>query len=165
MATTMFKGQPAHTNGDLPKVGQSVSFTQLVKTDLSEVSSDAYAGKYKVLNIFPSIDTGVCAASVRRFNKEAADLKDTVVLCISLDLPFANGRFCGAEGIKNCDTLSAFRSSFAKEWGLQLTDTVLKGLLARSVFVLSPDNKVIYSELVADITNEPNYDAALKALR
>lgn len=164
MSTTMFKGQPAHTVGTIPFVGQKVTFSKLVKNDLSEVTAENYAGKYKVLNIFPSIDTGVCAASVRRFNKEAAGLKNTMVLCISQDLPFANARFCGAEGIANCEVLSAFRSNFGKEWGLTLADTVLSGLLARAVIVLSPDDKILYTELVSDITHEPNYEAALKAI-
>ncbi len=160
-----FKGQPASTVSDLPKIGQTVSFSKLVKNDLSEVSIESYAGKTKVLSIFPSIDTGICAASVRRFNKEAAQLKNTVILNLSADLPFANARFCGAEGIANCETLSTFRSNFGKEWGLEVADTPLAGLLARAVIVLSPDNKVIYSELVAELTKEPNYDAALKAIR
>ena len=164
MSNIAFKGQPAHTVGELPPVGQTVKFSKLVKTDLSEVSEATYTGKYKILNIFPSIDTGVCAASVRRFNVEAASLKNSVVLCVSQDLPFANSRFCGAEGIANCDVLSAFRSDFGKSWGLEIADTVLAGLLARAVVVLSPDNKVLYTELVADITSEPNYEAALKAV-
>ena len=165
MSQFTFKGQPARTVGDLPKVGQTVSFSKLVKNDLSEVSIDAYAGKTKIISIFPSIDTGICAASVRRFNKEAAQLKNTVILNLSADLPFANSRFCGAEGIANCETLSTFRSSFGKEWGLDIADTPLAGLLARAVIVLSPENKVIYSELVSELTQEPNYDAALKAVR
>ncbi len=165
MSQFTFKGQPARTVGDLPKVGQTVSFSKLVKNDLSEVSIDAYAGKTKIISIFPSIDTGICAASVRRFNKEAAQLKNTVILNLSADLTFANSRFCGAEGIANCETLSTFRSSFGKEWGLDIADTPLAGLLARAVIVLSPENKVIYSELVSELTQEPNYDAALKAVR
>lgn len=164
MANLSFKGNPAHTTGDLPKVGQTLTFKNLIRNDMSEVSTDTYAGKNKVLNIFPSIDTGVCAASVRTFNKEAANLKNTVVLNISLDLPFANARFCGAEGIKNCETLSAFRSHFGKEAGLVLADTPLAGLFARAVVLLSPNNQVLYTELVPDITQEPNYTAALKAL-
>jgi thiol peroxidase len=164
MAQTKFRGTAAHTAGDLPKVGQTAAFSKLVRNDLSEVSSQTYAGKTKVISVFPSIDTGVCATSVRKFNQEAANLKNTVVLNVSMDLPFANARFCGAEGISNCETLSAFRSHFPKEWGLQLTDTPLAGLLARAVFVISPDDKVIYQELVADITQEPNYAAALKAV-
>ncbi len=164
MATLALKGTPAHTVGDLPKVGQTMTFKSLIRNDLSEVSTETYAGKNKVLNIFPSIDTGVCAASVRTFNKEAANLKNTVVLNVSMDLPFANARFCGAEGIKNCETLSAFRSQFGKDAGLVLADTALTGLLARAVIILSPDNKVLYTELVPDIVQEPNYAAALKAL-
>lgn len=165
MAKTNFKGQPANTVGDLPKVGQSVNFSKLVKNNLSEASIADFGSKYKVISIFPSVDTSVCATSVRRFNQEAAKLKNTVVLNVSLDLPFAQARFCGAEGITNCETLSAFRSTIGKDWGLLLTDSPLAGLLARSVFVVSPDNKVFYSELVSDIVNEPNYEAALKAVR
>lgn len=165
MSKINFKGQPANTNGELPKIGQTVAFNKLVKNDLSEVSIADFAGKMKVLNIFPSIDTGICAISVRKFNQEAAQLKNTVVLNISLDLPFANSRFCGAEGITNCETLSAFRSQFAQDWGLILADTPLVGLMARAVVVLSPENKVVYSELVSEITHEPNYDAAIKSLQ
>lgn len=165
MAKLAFKGNPANTVGELPKPGQTVTATKLVKADLSEVSSQTYAGKNKIFNIFPSIDTGVCAASVRRFNKEATSLKNTVVINVSQDLPFALGRFCGAEGITNCETTSAFRSSFGKDWGLTLADTPLMGLLARAVVVVSPDNKVLHTELVPDITQEPNYETALKAVR
>jgi len=165
MAKLKFKGNPANTVGDLPKPGQSVSFSTLIKNDLSEVAIDKYAGKNKVLNIFPSIDTPTCATSVRKFNKDAAGLKNTVVLCVSMDLPFALTRFCGAEGITNCEALSAFRSSFGKDWGLTLADTPLAGLLARAVVVLSTENKVLYVELVPEIAQEPNYEAALKALR
>ncbi len=164
MAKLAFKGTPAHTAGDLPKVGQAMTFKNLVRNDLSLVSNETFAGKNKVLNIFPSIDTGVCATSVRTFNKEASSLKNTVVLNVSMDLPFANARFCGAEGIKNCETLSAFRSQFGTDFGLVMTDTVLAGLFARAVVILSPDDKVLYTELVPDITQEPNYAAAMKAL-
>ena len=164
MAKLAFKGTPAHTAGDLPKVGQAMTFKNLVRNDLSLVSTETFAGKNKVLNIFPSIDTGVCATSVRTFNKEASSLKNTVVLNVSMDLPFANARFCGAEGIKNCETLSAFRSQFGTDFGLVMTDTVLAGLFARAVVILSPDDKVLYTELVPDITQEPNYAAAMKAL-
>ncbi len=164
MSKISFKGEPANTIGNSPEVGQAVSFSKLVRNNLSEVSIEAFAGKIKVFNIFPSIDTGVCAASVRRFNKEASALKNTVVLNVSADLPFANSRFCGAEGIANCETLSTFRSGFAKDWGLQLADSPLAGLLARAVVVASPDNKVLYCELVSELTQEPNYEAALKAV-
>lgn len=164
MALLKFKGQPANTISDLPKLGQVFNFSGLIRNDLSEVSSQTYQGKKKILSIFPSIDTGVCAQSVREFNKMATDLNNTVVLNISLDLPFANARFCGAEGIKNCETLSAFKSTFGKDSGLILQDTVLSGLLARAIIVLSEDNKVLHTELVSDITIEPNYQLALQAL-
>jgi thioredoxin-dependent peroxiredoxin len=125
-----------------------------------------YAGKFVVLNIFPSLDTGVCATSVRKFNKLAAGMKNTVVLCISKDLPFAQGRFCTAEGIKNVVPLSDFRNNkFAEAYGVLMTDGPLAGLLARSVVVVNPQGEVIYSELVPEITHEPNYDAALAAVK
>ena len=165
MSKITFKGNPANTVGELPKVGQTASFSKMVKNDLSEVSVDHYAGKIKVLSIFPSIDTGVCAASVRKFNEVAAGLKNTVVLNISPDLPFANARFCGAEGISNCETLSAFRTSFGKDWGVTMLDTPLAGLFARAVVILSAENKVLYTELVSELTKEPNYEAALNAIR
>lgn len=165
MATLAFKGTPAHTIGNLPAVGQKVSFSKLVKSDLSEASNSTYAGKRKVLNIFPSIDTGTCAASVRQFNKLASDMNNTVVLNVSLDLPFAQARFCGAEGIKNCESLSGFKSTFGNDWGLTLTDSPISGLYARAVVVLSEDDKVLHTELVSDIVNEPNYEAALKSLQ
>lgn len=164
MASLKFRGNPANTNGNLPTVGQQVTFSKLVKGDLSEATNSTYAGKRKVLNIFPSIDTGTCAASVRQFNKLASDMRNTVVLNVSLDLPFAQSRFCGAEGIKNCESLSGFKSSFGTDWGLSLTDSPLAGLYARAVVVLSEDDKVLHTELVGDIVDEPNYEAALKAL-
>ena len=164
MANTMFKGNPAQTSGDLPKVGSKLPDFKLVKNDLSEATLASYAGKFKVISVFPSVDTGVCAASVRKFNQEAARLKNAVVLNVSMDLPFAQKRFCGAEGIQNVETLSAFRSSFAQDFGLKLSNTPLAGLCARAVFVVNPDNTVLHSELVPEITQEPNYDAALKNL-
>jgi thiol peroxidase len=160
----MFKGNPAQTSGDLPKVGSKLPDFKLVKNDLSEATLASYAGKFKVISVFPSVDTGVCAASVRKFNQEAARLKNAVVLNVSMDLPFAQKRFCGAEGIQNVETLSAFRSSFAQDFGLKLSNTPLAGLCARAVFVVNPDNTVLHSELVPEITQEPNYDAALKNL-
>lgn len=164
MATTALKGTPVNTIGSLPTTGQTVSFSKLVKSNLDQASLTDYAGKRKVLNIFPSIDTGTCAASVRQFNKLASDMNNTVVLNISLDLPFAQSRFCGAEGIKNCESLSGFKSTFGTDWGLTMTDSALSGLYARAVVVLSEDNKVLHTELVSDIVNEPNYEAALKSL-
>lgn len=164
MAKITLKGSPVNTSGELPKVGSAAKDFKLVKTDLSEVSLSNYAGKRKVLNIFPSVDTATCAMSVRQFNTKAAGLKNTVVLCISADLPFAQKRFCGAEGINNAEPVSSFRSSFAKDYGLELQDSPLKGLCSRAVVILDENNKVIYTEQVADIVNEPNYDAALKTL-
>lgn len=165
MAKITLKGNPVNTSGELPKTGTPAKDFKLVKTDLSEAGLTNYAGKRKVLNIFPSVDTATCALSVRKFNEKAASLKDTVVLCISADLPFAQKRFCGAEGISNVDALSTFRSTFAKDYGLELTDSPLKGLCSRAVVVLDQENKVLYTEQVSDIVNEPNYDKAIAALQ
>ncbi|WP_413586106.1 thiol peroxidase [Bdellovibrio sp. HCB274] len=165
MATITLKGNPVNTSGQIPAKGSAVKDFKLVRSDLSEVSLKDFAGKKKVLNIFPSIDTATCAKSVRHFNEDAAKLDNTVVLNISMDLPFAQARFCGAEGIKNCESLSAFRSHFGPEWGLDITDSPLKGLLSRVVITLSEDNKVLHAEQVPEIANEPNYDAALASLR
>ncbi len=165
MATTAFQGTPVHTSGNLPSVGSAAPDFKLVKGDLSEVSLSSLRGKKVVLNIFPSVDTGVCAASVRRFNKEASSLPNTVVVCISRDLPFAAGRFCAAEGLTNVVTASEFRDQdFAKAYGVLLTDSVLAGLHARSVVVVDENGVVKHTELVPEITQEPNYEAALKAL-
>jgi thiol peroxidase len=165
MANIKFKGNPAHTSGELPKIGANAPKFKLVKNDLSEASLESYAGKNKVLNIFPSVDTAVCATSVRKFNVEASKAPNTVVLNVSMDLPFAQKRFCGSEGIANAETLSAFRSSFAKDYGLMMADTPLAGLCSRAVVVISADDKILYTEQVADIASEPNYEAALKAIR
>jgi len=165
MAKTAFQGTPVSTSGTLPSVGSKAPDFKLVKGDLSDVTLSSLKGKKVILNIFPSIDTGVCAASVRRFNKEAADHKDTVVVCISRDLPFAAGRFCGAEGITNVVTASEFRDQeFSRAYGVLLTDSVLAGLHARSVVVVDANGVVKYTELVPEITQEPNYAAALAAL-
>jgi len=164
MANIKFKGNPAQTSGELPKVGTKAPPFRLVKNDLSETTLEQYSGKPKVLNIFPSVDTGVCAASVRKFNAEAAKHPGVAVLNISGDLPFAQKRFCGTEGITGVETLSAFRSTFADDYGLRLKDTPLAGLCSRAVVVLSADDKVLYTEQVADITSEPTYEAALKSL-
>ena len=165
MGTVTLKGSTLHTSGNLPAKGAAAPDFKLVRTDLSEVTLSTFAGKRKVLNIFPSIDTATCAMSVRKFNEQAAKLTDTAVLNISADLPFAQARFCGAEGIKNAEALSTFRSPFAADYGLKLTDGPLAGLCARAVVVLDKDNKVLYTELVSEIVNEPNYDSALSALR
>jgi len=164
MASIKFKGNPAYTSGELPKVGAQAPDFKLVKNDLSEASLTNHAGKKIILNIFPSIDTATCASSVRKFNAEAAKISNTVVLNISMDLPFAQKRFCGAEGITNVETLSAFRSSFGKDYGLMMIDSPLNGLCSRAVIAISDDGKVLYTEQVADITSEPNYEAALKSI-
>lgn len=165
MAKVTLQGNPFNTSGNLPTVGSDAPGFRLVSGELKDVSLHDYAGKKKVLNIFPSVDTPTCATSVRTFNQKAADLSDTVVLCISADLPFAQARFCGAEGLKNVVNLSMMRGrGFAKEYGVLLEDGPLAGLTARAVVVLDADNKVLHSELVGEIADEPNYEAALKAL-
>jgi len=165
MANITFKGQPIHTCGELPEVGEEAPDFTLVKSDLSEAKLSDFRGKYVVLNIFPSLDTGVCAASVRRFNKEAAALKNTVVLCISADLPFAAGRFCTTEGIENVITLSTFRNpSFGEQYGLTIVDGPMKGLLARAVIVVNPEGEIVYKELVPEIAQEPDYNSAINSI-
>lgn len=167
MATVTFKNDiTVNTSGQLPTVGSVAPEFALVKNDLSEVSLKDLKGKTVILNIFPSLDTGTCAASVRRFNKEAAALPNTVILAVSADLPFAAGRFCSAEGIQNVVPASVFRNaSFAKDYGVLMLDGPLKGLLARSVVVIDADGKVVYTELVPEITSEPNYQPALAAVK
>ncbi len=164
MSQVTLKGNPVQTRGELPKVGATAPDFKLTRQDLSDVGLTQYAGKRKVLNIFPSVDTATCSTSVRKFNEKAAALKNTVVLNISADLPFAQARFCGAEGIKNCETLSSFRSTFAKDWTLDLTTSPLAGLCSRAVVVLDENNKVLYTEQVAEIADEPNYENAVKSL-
>ncbi|MFT4073349.1 MAG: thiol peroxidase [Dysgonamonadaceae bacterium] len=167
MATITFKNEiKVNVAGELPAAGTTAPDFTLVKGDLSEITLKELAGKKVLLNIFPSIDTGVCAASVRKFNKEAAALSNTIVLAVSVDLPFAAGRFCAAEGIENVVTASAFRNpEFAKAYGLLMADGPLKGLLARSVVVIDAEGKVVYNELVPEVAQEPNYEAALAALK
>ncbi len=164
MATTAFKGNPVQTTGELPATGSAAPAIDLVGADMSEVTSDSLSGRRVVLNIFPSVDTGVCATSVRKFNELAAGLDNTTVVCASKDLPFALSRFCGAEGIDNVTAASAFRSSFGEDYGVTMTDGPLQGLLARSVVVLDSDGSVAYTELVPEIGQEPDYDAAIAAL-
>jgi thiol peroxidase len=163
MATVTLKGNEIHTNGNLPSVGDALANFSLVASNLSEKSLADFAGKRLVLNIFPSIDTGTCAASVRHFNVDASTLENTTVLCISKDLPFALNRFCGAEGIANVETLSAFRSNALD--AITFIDGPLKGLLSRSVIVADENGKIIYTEQVAETTNEPNYEAVLAVLQ
>lgn len=165
METVYFNGNPCHTYGLLPDVGEIAPCYELVTKDLTDINCRDYAGKRVVLNIFPSLDTPVCAASVHRFNTEAASLTDTVVICVSMDLPFAEARFCAANGIDNCVVASAFRNPlFAQKYGVQLVDGPLAGLLARAVIILDKDRKIIYRELVDEIIHEPDYDAALSVL-
>ena len=164
MSTIRFHGEPANTVGELPAVGSAAPAFALTAADLSDLTSESLAGKRVVLNIFPSIDTGVCAASVREFNKRAASLDNTAVVCVSADLPFAAGRFCAAEGLDDVLVGSSFRSSFGKDYGVTLLDTPLAGLLARAVVVLDAEGTVLHRELVADIADEPNYDAAVAVL-
>ena len=164
MATTAFKGSPVQTVGDLPQPGEAAPAFTVTGADLSDVSSAGFVGSRVVLNIFPSVDTGVCATSVRKFNELAAGLDNTSVICVSKDLPFALGRFCGAEGIENVTAASAFRSDFGSDYGVTMTDGPLAGLLARSVVVLDETGTVIHSQLVPEITTEPDSDAAVAAL-
>lgn len=164
MAQTALGGNPVHTVGELPTVGSATPSFTLTKGDLSEIGPADLAGKRVVLNIFPSIDTPTCATSVRKFNELAAGLDNTEVLCVSADLPFAQGRFCGAEGISNVSTASSFRSDFGSAYGVSLADGRLSGLLARAVVVLDESGTVLHSQLVPEIAQEPDYDAAIAAL-
>ncbi|MDR0430721.1 MAG: thiol peroxidase [Tannerellaceae bacterium] len=165
MAEIAFKGNKVHTNGTLPAVGSTAPDFVGVKGDLSEVSLLSLKGKRVILNVFPSLDTAVCATSVRRFNKEAVSLNNTVILAISKDLPFAQGRFCTTEGIDRVVVVSAFRNStFEDNYGMLLTDGSLQGLLTRGVIVVDETGKIIYTELVPEITEEPNYGATLASL-
>lgn len=165
MAKITFKGTEVNTIGNLPAVGVKAPAFTLVKNDLSEVKLEDYKGKYIVLNIFPSIDTGVCATSVRTFNKDASKMPNTVVLAVSADLPFASGRFCTAEGIDKVYPASVFRNpEFAKDYGILMIDGPLKGLLARSVVVINPEGNISYTELVPEIGQEPNYLSAINSI-
>ncbi len=165
MAHTALQGNPVQLSGDLPAVGATAPDFSLTAGDLSDVSLAKYAGKKKLLNIVPSLDTGVCAASTKKFNETMAGRDDAVALVISADLPFASGRFCGAEGITNVINLSMMRSrNFAKDYGVLIVDGPLAGITARAVVVLDADNKVVYTQLVPEITQEPDYDAAMAAL-
>lgn len=166
MATITLHGNTIHTLGSLPETGSDAQDFTLTKGDLSATSLGDYAGKKVVMNIFPSIDTGTCAQSVRQFNKEAAELENTVVLCISKDLPFAQGRFCGAEGIENVEMLSDFRDgNFGKIYQVEFTDGPLQSLHSRAIVVLNENGKVVHTEQVPEIVDEPNYKAALEALK
>lgn len=166
MAKLNLKGNPINTIGELPAVGSQAPDFDLVKNDLSDIKLTDFKGKKVVLNIFPSLDTAVCAASVRRFNVEAAKMDNTVVVCVSKDLPFAHTRFCTSEGITNVISASEFRSNnFGKSYGVMLIDGPLRGLMARSVVVLDEAGKVIHTELVPDIVQEPDYESAINSLK
>jgi thioredoxin-dependent peroxiredoxin len=166
MAKITLAGNTINTIGDLPKTGSIAPDFILTKTDLSDASLKNYKGKRLVLNIFPSLDTDVCASSVRRFNTYANKVKNTLVLCISMDLPFAHKRFCTAEGLNNVISLSELRNrSFGETYGVRITDSPMAGLFSRAIVILDETGKVIYTEQVPEITIEPNYDAAMNALK
>ncbi|SEI02496.1 thiol peroxidase, atypical 2-Cys peroxiredoxin [Paenimyroides aquimaris] len=166
MSQITFKGNPVNTSGKLPEIGSKAPDFKLTAGDLSEKSLSDYKGKNVVLNIFPSVDTGVCAQSVRTFNEKVSAADNTVVLCVSKDLPFALNRFCAAEGLQNVETLSDFKSNeFSDAYGVKMTDGPLNGLLSRAVVVVNPEGNVVYNEQVPEIGQEPNYNNALNALK
>ena len=167
MSQVNLKGGPVSIGGEFSKIGDTAKDFSLANDKRENVNLANFGSKRKILNIFPSIDTPTCALSVKRFNDEAANLENTVVLCISADLPFAQKRFCGAEGAENVETLSAFRNidKFSNDYGVAILDTSLQGLTTRAVIVLDESNKVIHAELAPEITEEPNYDAALSVLK
>jgi thiol peroxidase len=165
MAVVTLQGNPVNTSGDLPGVGSQAPAFALTGADLSEKTLASYAGKKLILNIYPSVDTGTCAASTRQFNEAMNKRDDVVVLCVSQDLPFAFARFCGAEGLDKIETASTFRSAeFLTDYGVKITDGALAGLCARAVVAINEDGKVVYNELVGEIVDEPKYDDALAAL-
>ena len=165
MASITLKGNEIHTIGNLPEVGLPVKDFALVNDKLEVKTLEDYNGKRKIFNIFPSIDTGICAASARKFNVEAGNLENTVVINVSKDLPFALGRFCAAEGLDHVETLSDFRGTFGDDYGVTIVDGPMKGLLSRAVIVTDENNKVVYTEQVPEIVQEPNYEAALNSLK
>ncbi|PWN67522.1 thiol peroxidase [Chryseobacterium oncorhynchi] len=162
--TVLMGGKPVRTYSKLPAVNKPAPKFVLTDVSMNDQTLDSYKGKYVILNIFPSVDTGVCSASVHHFNEDAGNLPNTVVLCISKDLPFAQKRFCGAEGIKNVVMLSDFRSDFGWNYGVEMIDSPMKGLLSRAVVVIDPSGNIIYEEQVPDISQEPNYEAAIAAV-
>ena len=163
--TITLGGNTIHTVGKLPAVGTQVKDFTLTSIELQEKTFSDYKGKYVVMNIFPSVNTGVCSKSVRKFNEEAAGFKNTTVLCISKDLPFAQKEFCGAEGINNVVMLSDFRNDFGSTYGVQITDGAMRGLLSRAVIVVDPEGKIVYEEQVPEIGHEPDYTAAKAAIK
>ncbi|MDD5579816.1 MAG: thiol peroxidase [Methylobacter sp.] len=164
MATITFQGNPLHTSGELPAQGAKAPDFKLVNGKLQDVTLATYAGKKKILNIVPSLDTPICAASTRKFNEKASSLDKTVVLIVSSDLPFAQGRFCEAEGLKDVIPLSTFRSTFADDYGVKLLDTALAGLTARAIVIIDENDIITYTQLVSEIADEPDYDKALASL-
>jgi len=164
MATITFQGKPINTCGELPVEGSAAPAFTLTSRELADVTLATYAGKRKVLNIVPSLDTPTCAASTRKFNQKASHLDNTVVLAISADLPFAQSRFCESEGLKDVIPLSTFRSNFSKDYGVNIVDTILAGLTARAIVIIDENDKVIYTQLVGEIANEPDYESALAVL-
>ncbi len=165
MASITLKGNEIHTIGNLPEVGLPVKDFALVNDKLEVKTLEDYNGKRKIFNIFPSIDTGICAGSARKFNEEAGNLENTVVINVSKDLPFALGRFCAAEGLDHVETLSDFRGTFGDDYGVTIVDGPMKGLLSRAVIVTDENNNVVYTEQVPEIVQEPNYEAALNSLK
>lgn len=165
MAKITLGGNPINSVGNLPDTGSTINDFKLIDSNLKERTLSDFDGKSKILNIFPSIDTGVCAASAREFNVKAGDLDNTVVINISKDLPFALSRFCAAEGLDHVESLSDFRGSFGQDYGVELVDSPMEGLLSRAVIVTDDQNKVLYTEQVPEIGQEPNYEAALSALK
>ena len=164
MAQITLHGDVCHTSGNLPEAGSNAPDFKLTNNEMADVSLNDYAGKKKVLSIVPSLDTGVCATSTRTFNEKAAGMDNVAVLVISADLPFAQARFCGAEGIENVQTLSTFRSDFATDYGIKIADGPLAGVSGRAVLVVDENNQVIHSQLVSEIAQEPDYDAVLNVL-
>lgn len=165
MTTVTLRGNAVETVGSLPAIGSTSPAFNVVGADLSEIKNSDFPQKRLILNIFPSVDTPTCAMSVRKFNQTASELENTLVLCISADLPFAQNRFCGAEGLSNVKTASTFRSDFGKDYGVQFSTGPLLGLLSRAIVVIDADGKVIYTEQVPETANEPDYDAAIAALK
>lgn len=165
MADITLHGNAVHTIGNLPEVGSSVKNFDLINVDLKSKTNNDFSGKRIIFNIFPSIDTGICAASARKFNEEASTLNNTVVVNVSRDLPFALSRFCAAEGLDNVETLSDFRGSFGEDYGVTMSDSPMQGLLSRAVIIADENGKVIYTEQVPEIAQEPNYEKALDALK
>ncbi|MEP6683901.1 MAG: thiol peroxidase [Parafilimonas sp.] len=163
--TITLGGNPVHTAGKLPEVGSEIKDFTLTGVDLQEKTLSEFKGKYIIMNIFPSVNTGICSKSVRKFNEEAASLQNTVVLCISKDLPFAQKAFCGAEGINNVVMLSDFRNDFGHTYGVQMVDGAMKGLLSRAVIVVNPEGKIVYEQQVPEIGQEPDYAPAIAAVK